>query len=183
MMTSPKIFLLLGVIFIFIISSCSDNDCIENRTEFSWSSNRSIEIDPEVAVIMIGDSTISVIEYQILQGQDVLFEYNEFFNTCDDDVLDGVGSRKFSMLIPSDSINSFSYTDQEILETSAFFDIFGAPSSLPHQSIEEGEINGRKIDDTSWSVSIDVVTKIQEYGVVHGDQPEVISIDTIFSLK
>jgi hypothetical protein len=94
----------------------SENDCIENGMVFTWTTNRSIEIEPEVENVMIGDSTISLIEYQIKEGQDILFEFNEFSNICDDDILDGSGSKKFSMIIPSDSMSSFSYTDQEILK-------------------------------------------------------------------
>ena len=87
------------------------------------------------------------------------------------------------MVIPSDSTSTFSYSDEEILETSAFFNIFAAPSGLPHQFIDQGEITGTKLSDNSWRVSIDVVTKIQAYGEIHGDQPEVISIEDVFFLK
>jgi len=182
-MTTTKNFLLLGIITMLLLSACSENDCIENGMEFTWTTNRSIEIEPEVENVMIGDSTISIIEYQIKEGPNVLFEFNKFSNICDDDILDGSASKKFSMIIPSDSMSSFSYTDQEILETAAFYDIFAAPSGFVHQSVEEGEIIGRKIDENSWRISIDVVTKIQEFGAVQGDLPEVISIDTIFSLR
>jgi len=184
-MTLAKNTFLLGIITIFIFSTCSnsDDDCIENRMDFTWSSNKSIEIDPEAESFMIGDSMINLITYRVIEGQDVLFEFEKVFTLCNSDIVDGIAIRKFSMIIPSDSMNNFSYTDQEILETAAYFDVFAGPSSLAHQSIEEGEIIGRKIDDNSWRISIEVVTKIQEYGEVNGDQPDVISVDTVFSLK
>ncbi|MEM9822961.1 MAG: hypothetical protein AAF985_17910, partial [Bacteroidota bacterium] len=174
---------LRGLMFTFLFLNCCKNDCETRRTEFVWSSNKSIAIDPEVETVMMGDSLISIIEYRTTEGQDILFEYNEFFSLCDDEILDGTSSRKFLMVIPADSTSSFSYKDQEILATSAFLDIFAAPDSRPHQWVQEGEIIGKKLDDDRWRVSIEVITTIQAYGMVQGDQPRVISIDTVFTLE
>ena len=78
-MTLSKNSLFLGIFFIFIFSTCSDNDCIEHKMEFTWSINKSIEIDPEIENVIVGDSMISIVEYQILEGQNMLFEFNELF--------------------------------------------------------------------------------------------------------
>ena len=49
--------------------------------------------------------------------------------------------------------------------------------------MEEGEISGIRIDDNSWRISKDVVSSLQEYGEILGDIPEVVSIDTVFTLR
>ncbi len=173
-------YLVLGLLCIAMLGACND-DCVENRMEFTWSNNQAIT--PITNTIMIGDSTLDVLEYQIIEGQNILFEFKELFNACDDDILDGVGSREFAMVIPADSTSSFSYTDLDIIETLAFVDIFEAPGSLPHQSVEEGRISGRKLDDNNWSVSIDIISKLQAFGEAEGQELVVIQIDTTFSLK
>lgn len=183
-MTLPKITLFLALASFFIFSACSENsDCEESIMEFTWSNNRSIAIDSAVTSFMVGDSIINLIEYRPIEGQDILFEFNNVSNLCDADIADGTSSMKFTMAIPSDSTSTFSYTDREILETSAYLNIFAAPSGLPHQFIEEGEIMGSRIDENSWRVSVDVVTSLQEYAELQGDQPQVISIDTTFVLR
>lgn len=182
-MTSSKNILFLAITCIFTFCTCSDDDCVEKREEFIWSSNKSIEIDPEHGTVIMGDSMINIISYEVTDGQDILFEFNEFSDACDDDIADGFGSRRFMMVIPSDSTNSFTYTDHKISETFAFLNIFAAPEALPPQYVEEGKITGKKTDDNSWRVSIDVITKIQPYGIIMGDQPEHILIDTLFTFQ
>ena len=171
-MTLPKLLFLLSIISILFVACGDDDDCVESGMNFTWSTNRTIEIDPEVANVPIGDSLISLIEYQVIEGQDFLFEFSQFSNFCDPEIADGVGTLDFVMVVPADSTDAFTYTDQEILETSAFVRVFAAPDGLPDQSVEEGEISGVRIDDNSWRISIDVVSSLQEYGEILGDVPE-----------
>ena len=180
-MIYPRNSLFICIFSFFIFSAC--DDCEERVMEFTIQNNRSIEIDPSVETIMQGDSLIDIIEYGVRDGQDMLFQFLDIFNFCEADIADGTSATTFSMIIPADSTNSFSYTNEEILQTSAYLDIFAAPSSLPHQYFQEGEITGERIDDNTWMVSIDVVSSLQEYGIITGDQPQVVSFQNIFTLE
>ncbi|MDA8692955.1 hypothetical protein N9L92_02755 [Saprospiraceae bacterium] len=177
--TYPVILLVITVAFLF--SACNDDACTDPTNDFTWTQNKSIMIDTESYSEIINDSLIFISEYNIVDGQSNVFEHTFVSQVCED-VFDGFGVTTFAMAIPSDSSNSFSYTDLEIIETSAFYKIFSAPSSLPDHSIEEGEISGVKIDDSTWRISIDVVTKTQEIQEF-GDQPVEIRLDTLFSIK
>ena len=180
-MNSLRLFLFFIIgLSILLFSACGD-DCEEQVKEFTWSPNKSIEIVSDS--VLIHGSMINIIEYIVVDSQDVVFEYYEINQSCDSDILDGIGIMNFSMAIPADSTSAFSYTGSEILTTSAFVDIFMGPVSLSHQFVEEGEIVGTKIDESRWQVSIDVITSLQEYGESVGEQNIMIDIDTIFSLK
>jgi len=176
------LFLFIGI-SIFLFSAC-DDDCEESSLEFTWSQNRSIEIVPDIDSVMVGDSIINLIGYQVVDGQDILFEYTAIGTTCDPDIADGNGILDFSMAIPADSTITFSYVDSEIIATSAFVNIITETSSSPYHFVEEGTITGTRIDDNSWQVSVDIITTPQEYGELFGgDEPQAISIDTIFTLE
>ena len=138
--------------------------------EYTWSQNKTIEINENAYSVVSGESMIVISEYSRRTGQDNLFEYAFIGRICDTDIADNVGYTKLFMLVPADSSSSFSYTDQEILETSAYISIFAAPDSEPHHSIEEGEIRGRKIDENSWQVSIDIVTNPQVFEGYYGSR-------------
>jgi len=174
------LFLVVGL-FVLLISACGD-DCEETIEAFRLSENRAIEMVSDRDSVIVGDTTFHVIEYQVVDGQDRVFEYNLISQVCDDDVFDAGGGRNFTMVVPADSTSTFSYTDSEILSTSAFVNFTGFTDRV-NQFVEEGEIIGTRIDDNNWQVSIDVVTTLQEYGVISGVTPLTIDIDTIFTLE
>ncbi len=173
---------LLFISIMMIMNACSD-DCEMNRQDMVWSENRSIEILTLSDTLIVQDTVVNIIEYIIRDGEDNLFEYRDIFNACDPDIADGVGFTEFSMVIPRDSINSFSYRDEEILETSAFVNVFAAPTSFPHQIVEEGEIRGTRIDDNSWQIFIDVVSRLEANGEISLLDPIVIEVDAVFTLE
>lgn len=163
---------------LLIVCSCNDDECTDSTSAFSWTQNRSI--DSRVDSIFLNDTTVvSTTEYFITDGESNLFNYTNIFETCRDIADIGGGSTLF-IFVPVDSTESFSYTDEEIIETSAFLRLARGLFFANH-TVEEGEMTGTKIDDDSWRISIDVVTKPQEYP--EGSDPVRIVIDEIFRLE
>ena len=178
-MKSINYFLFFIIILsVLLLNSCGD-DCSEKSSEFSWTQNKSIEIDTKGDSTMINDSLIYFVEYSITDGSSNLFEYVDFFEACED-ISDTGGSSNFSMIIPTDSTESFSYIDQEIMETSAFLRLYSF-GGTPLHSVEEGEISGTKLDDGSWRIFINVVTK--PLNDSDNSESESITIDEIFTLQ
>ncbi len=173
---------LLSISIMMIMNACSD-DCEMNRQDMVWSENRSIEILTLSDTLIVQDTVVNIIEYIRRDGEDNLFEYRDIFNACDPDIADGVGFTEFSMVIPRDSINSFTYRDEEILETSAFVNVFAAPDGNLHQSVKEGQIQGTRIDESSWQITINIISRPQSYGELMGEEPMSIDVDAVFSLE
>ena len=182
-MTTKSTTIYFLIFFGIWISSCNEDDCIPIRQEMSWSSNKTIEIDSQVTTFMVLDSLVDLIEYRIKDGENLLFEYRKISNICDPEIADAVSSVTFSMIIPADSINSFSYNDSEILQTYAYVSAFAAPDGLPDQSVKEGEIHGTKIDENTWQISVAVVSTLQAYGESVGDEVRTITFDEVFTLE
>ena len=168
---------LIVIMILSLLSSCGDDECIDGNTDFFWTQNRSIELVTKADSVMMNDSLIFLAEYFISDGEHNLFEYVNKGQFCRD-IVDSGGSTTFFMLVPIDSTESFSYRDQEIIETAAFLE-----HSYPflNHSVEEGQIYGAKIDDDSWRISINVVTKPQDYS--DGSEPMLIIVDEIFRLQ
>ncbi len=174
---------LLFISSMMLMNACGDDDCEMNRQDMIWSENKSIEIMTFSDTLIVQDTVVNIIEYIIRDGEGNLFEYSDVFNICDPDIADGVGFTEFSMVIPRDSINSFSYRDEEILETSAFVNVFAAPDANLHQSVKEGEIRGIRIDESSWQITINIISSPQSYGELMGEESIVIEVDAVFTLE
>ena len=72
-----------------------------------------------------------------------------------EDVLDSGGGSRFAFVVPVDSTETFTYSDLELNDALAFYEVFGFACCAGYV-IEGGEIRGRRTDDDSWQVSIDV---------------------------
>ena len=97
-----------------------------------------------------------------------------------EDVLDSGGGWRLAFVVPADSTDTFRYSDLELRDALAFYEVFGFVCCAGH-IIEEGEVSGRRIDDDSWQVSIDVVTTPQD--TQFGAEPLNFIIDEEFSLE
>lgn len=176
-------FFFLFILSVFLFSSCNTDDddsgnCTDSKQEYIWTQNQSIELETKVDSIVMNDSVLFFIsEYSITDGEDNLFNFKTTAESCRD-IADSGGTSDLFILVPADSTESFSYRDQEILQTSAFLQI-SAFGVVPLHSVEEGAISGVKLDEDSWRVSIDVVTSPLGFADYEG-QPERIVVEEIF---
>jgi len=76
------------MVTLFLVRACNNEDSCEHlRMEANWSQNKSIEINPEVGIDMIGDILITAIGYLAQDGEDNLVENTRIFNLCEPDIM------------------------------------------------------------------------------------------------
>ncbi len=170
----PLFFILISV---YIFNSCADDDgCSDATTEYTWTQNKSILFNPRVDSTIVNDSVIYFSEFSTIDGQDNLFEFTRLSQSCPD-ILDSGGGVAFLFVVPQDSTENFNYNDIEILETSAHQRGLGLVG-ICGMTIEQGTINGTKIDENTWQVAVDVLPN--DDGKC---PPQRITFDQIFTLE
>ena len=157
------IYTLFSVLSLFLLSSCGDG-CTDPKTEFFWNPDSNIRTR-EDSTFVENDSLVALTDFAIVQGSDNVFEVRFMGEFCED-IADSGGGYRLVIMMPSDSIDSFRYADAELRETSAYFEPFGFVEDVAH-FIREGEVIGRRLDEESWQLSIDVVTtpQIEQFGL------------------
>ena len=168
--------LILGL-FLILFSSCGDG-CTDAKKDFFWSQDKSI-ITRVDSFPLGNDSLVAFIDYNIISGSSNVFEVRFTGEFCED-VLDSGGGSRFAFVVPVDSTETFTYSDLELNDALAFYEVFGFACCAGYV-IEGGEIRGRRTDDDSWQVSIDVVTTPQD--TQFGAEPLNFIIDEEFSLE
>ena len=167
---------LFVLISVCIFGSCGGDGCTDAITEYTWTPNKSILFNARIDSVVVNDSVIYFSEFSTVDDQDNLFEFTSLSQACPD-ILDSGGGVLFSFVVSQDSTDNFSFNDSEILETLAHKRGLGLVG-ICGMTIEQGTINGTKIDESTWQVAVDVIPNDD------GDcPPQRITFDQIFSLE
>jgi hypothetical protein len=130
-------------------------------------------------VSYLADTTISYYHYKVVPGTNTVFEY--YYKEVDSELIaDDEFEQKIVFEIDG-QLRKFSYYDGSILDTKCLstWRCMCPPPKDEDFTINKGSIIGRKLNDSLWNVSIDIVphspvlkyTKIQaEFKVVNRNQ-------------
>jgi hypothetical protein len=163
-MKSYQIWLILA--FALLLQNCGKN-CTSSSEDFQ------LHQDKQIETLVLYDDLTLVYQYNIKDGEGIVFEYTFNAEQCDEVQDDEYGYRlAFSI---DEDVEEFTFEDEELDQIKAFFQESGAWVSHAHREVRKGSITGEKRSRNRWSVKIDV-----EIPIEGRDEPVQVLIDEIF---
>lgn len=140
----PYFVLIISVLFY----SCTKTICDPERTLCTWSEGKEIDVS--------FDTTYMRNRYTVIDGENLLFQYNHAGPQCDNVIDDEWGENLYFEI--DKNLDEFKYVDSGILETNCFYHEYGAWVSYIQRPVKDGTLEGKKISMNQWKVTADVKT-------------------------
>lgn len=163
----------LFVIWLLIFAglpSCNKNDdknCHPETVNAKWVQGKDIVVNY--------NTEYQRNEYSIVDGENILFEYNHSGAQCDDRVDDEWGEI-FTFIINKETTN-FELSNADILGIKCFYQEYGAWVRNNQYQIKDGMVKGKKISENKWEISVSVLTT----PLLPNDQPKTIEFAVVYS--
>ncbi len=135
---------ILGV----IIFGCDKNNCNPETIIATWSEGKEINI--------MYDSLYQRLDYNVDNGENLLFVYNHTGQQCDYIMDDEWGE---SLIFEINYLNAkFEFVDSNIILTKCFYQEYGAWVRHNRYQVKDGIIKGKKISEDKWEITVSVIT-------------------------
>lgn len=165
-----KAIILVGLFFFLVQCSVNkeDNDDFHPESFIgTWTDGKDIAVNY--------NSEFERLDYSIVDGDQILFEYNHT-GAQRDDVLDDEWGEMIRFILNKDA-TSFEFTDEEIEDAKCFYQIFGAWFAHNQYSIKDGIIKGRKINSHIWEIYVSIETT----PLIENQQPVAFEFSLLFT--
>lgn len=160
---------LIGIAILIGMLSCNNNDdenCSPETVFANWTLGKEINVTYNLE--------FQRNDYEIVDGNSRLFEYNHIGAQCDD-IYDDEWGERLTFKISTETIN-FELANEDILETNCFYQEYGAWVRHNKYQIKEGTIIGEKISKNRWRISASIITT----PLFEDEQPKMIEFSEIF---
>lgn len=161
----------LLVLIVIFFSSCSvqtdDDGCNPEMTSARFEDNKKI--------VITENTENESFSFVISDGEKQVFQYIYVGAECDDIIDDETGENLLFEIDPG--LDSFKFTDEELLSITAIYQPTGAWVSHNPHHIEEGTISGERLSGSRWQISVDVT--VPPY--FESQEPRTISFDQVFT--
>lgn len=161
--------LICSLIFVGL-TSCNNKDdenCNPETINANWTLGKDINVNY--------NTEYQRNEYSIIDGENILFEYNHSGAECEN-IYDDEWGEKLTFTINKDSTN-FELTDDKIIEIKCFYREYGAWVRHNQYQIKNGRIKGKKISAKEWEIIVSVTTT----PLFSDEQPQIIDFSKTFS--
>jgi hypothetical protein len=162
----------LGLICLLIfigLSSCNkkdDENCNPEKINTKWTLGKEI--------IVNYNAEYQRNEYSILDGENILFEYDHSGAECDD-IYDDEWGENLTFIINKET-KGFELLDGDIVDIKCFYQEYGAWVRHNQHQIKDGIIKGKKISENTWEINVSVLTT----PIFTDEQPKKIEFTRIF---
>ncbi len=133
-------------------SSCksdeNENDCYPEMIISNWVSEKEIIVE--------FDTQFKRNNYNIINGNKILFKYNLNGAQCDNIIDDEWGENLIFQI--ENNNTDFEFIDNEILSTNCFYQQYGAWVAHNKYEVKNGIIKGEKISKTEWEITVNIET-------------------------
>ena len=163
----------LGLICLWIfigLSSCNkedDENCNPESTNSKWTLGKDIIVNYQAEYLRN--------EYVIVDGENILFQYNHSGAQCDD-VYDDEWGEGLTFVISNESTD-FEFANEEIVDIKCFYQQYGAWVRHNQYQIKDGIIKGKRISENKWKINVSVTTT----PLFTDEQPKKFEFSSIFS--
>lgn len=134
-----------------LFSSCDKKDdinCYPESINANWTLGKEI--------IVTYNAEFQRNEYNILNGENILFEYNHSGAQCDD-ILDDEWGEKLTFIINKETTD-FELKDGDVINIKCFYQEYGVWVNHNQYQIKEGTIKGKKLSENIWEINVSVLT-------------------------
>ncbi len=143
-----KILLLLTISILF---SCNSDDCDPEVFRYRWEDLKEITVTT--------DTSSQTNQYQIGDGQNIVFTYTHDGRQCDD-IFDDEWTEVIQFEVDKD-VTDFEYVDSNIARAKCHYREIGAWTHGIPQEVKSGTIKGKKLNSSEWEISLSIKTTPQ----------------------
>ena len=138
------IFLFLLVLAAGMIScNADDSNCVPETIHLNWTKDKTILVEY--------NSEFQRNDYNIVNGENWLFEYNRSGAQCED-IFDDEWGEVLTFEIDKNS-DDFEFVDENMLQTNCFYRQYGAWVRHNQYQIKDGMIKGEKKSANEWEIT------------------------------
>ncbi|MBD0824838.1 hypothetical protein [Aestuariibaculum marinum] len=162
------------IYLLFILTNCflscnnddDENDCHPETILSNWNTQKEIVIE--------FDTEFNRNNYNIVDGNKLLFEYNHIGAQCDH-IIDDEWQENLVFQIENTSV-AFEYIDNDLLLTNCYYQQLGAWVNHNQYQVKNGTIKGEKLSENEWKIIVNVETT----PLFENEQPKEIQFTQIF---
>ncbi len=134
---------LAALLFCLFFLGCGD-DCHDPETTFQFTDNSQL--------IRIDDTDLGLFEYEVSEGDKLVFRINHAEAQCDD-ILDDEWGERIVFEIDQEA-TSFRFDDSELIEAQCYYNQWGAWVNSSPLLITSGSIDGTKLNESTWFINL-----------------------------